>query len=71
MESNGNDYQAIRYMRHGCGYDLWGKQERKDSNTTQCLKKGNIYEELNLSADGTLQYISLYVKMEKMIIICK
>ena len=71
IESNSDNYEAIRCMRHGYIYNLLWKQEIKDCTTTKCVNSMNLFEVLNSLADGALQHVSLYKKIEKMMIIGK
>ena len=58
---NNDKYDAIRYMRHGCGDNAWWKQERSHHITTQCVNGEDIFEELHVS-DDNFKFLSLYIR---------
>ena len=61
-ESSRNKYDAIRYMRHGNGFNCFWKQERCDPICSH--SNSSLLEDIALNADEHyfLQYIQMFVR---------
>lgn len=66
-DKRGDKFDAIRWMRHGCGMSSFWKQERNERITTQCLAGDDIYDELQQYPVDTWyfgKFVCVYVKCE-------
>ena len=57
-------FDAIRFMRHGNGFNSWWKQERNESIVTKCSDDTNVFLGMEDTNDDLffLQYIQVYIK---------